>query len=166
MKRNQKDFFKTWCFYPSEQTKPACSTLELNSPWTAAPPAPASSSRTQIWQNNLVSVPTVKKLHNLSALVGLGEKVHASASRRINTKSLDIRKASLMVFQITESFTKSPLRSSRPIITPALPRLALCSVCKCQIYMLFDHFQGQWFHHFLGQLVPRAWQPLPGRNFS
>lgn len=68
---------------------PACSTLEVNNPWTVASSDPGSSTGTQTWQNNLFSVSTVKMLHNLSALVGLGEKVDASASRRINAKSLD-----------------------------------------------------------------------------
>lgn len=30
------------------------------------------------------------------------------------------------------------------------------------IYMLFEHFEGQWFHHLPGQPVPcsNAWSPL------
>lgn len=65
-----------------------------------------------------------------------GKEAHASASRRINAKSLDVRRASPRVWKTTESFRKSPLRSPSPIISLALPRLPLSRGCTCHTYML------------------------------
>lgn len=41
-----------------------------------------------------------------------------------------------------------------PTLNPALLWTQLNDISKCNIHISFEHFQGWWFYHFPGQLVP------------